>query len=710
MYKQDVDANQLVYAQVNYNESYNVLSHVTGCDVSVAGRHSELTKEVLKAYGLTFRFHIPTKEYKMDVDHSTDQQRFAAIDEVSGIVTSKLPNGVTDNRACVGKEPIICIQLVDTLNNKLVDERYMKIKWVEPTKGVKDLGDFAKTSVLKPCEDNVAPGITWEEFITKVYAIAEVNGLSQNTFKQVYMTNAPTFGTVAKKWADGKNASHLSLLSPAVNPGAPVVAQTTNEKGDALIAHWTLAPQEIANIYPQQSKTFSCKITFHSILPTEYPDLTMNYIWTITLPTLPVINGYYDNYWFTQYTLHDVMPVQYNSALYDQIAAGTVVPQGGSLETYANANGKYYPWTDYKGNNAGYCVYYNNLMNAFTYEQKANVPQFIVKNLGKDCGTWDMQFTWPGADYINNSITYPQFKTGSNQYRPSSATNSPSLSKGIAWNAAGAYRLENNAAKQALQLVWDDGHVEWCGNINHKAAILYADHNNTANQALINPLSTDNEADGRTPVRTHDKKVHMGIWGTLNDWNIVPVKDYDICLVAPLRIDANLDGVFQEGYVSGTCVSCDDAFTMTDFRGYEVAASDVAASRQNEWNKFRSQLYKYYEVGDPVWNLNDVRYGFEQKGSDIKSNDNLTYAQAMTATKIRQLTNDNIVLSVERKQWAGKWYLVFKNNGGSNVEEQVNVFIPVTVTYGFGSLTYPVVVRLHPKGTEVGAKAYPGNN
>lgn len=693
MYNQDVDANQLVYAEVNYNETYPVLDHVTGC----FGEHNQITKAELKSYGLTFRFHVAAKAYTKDADHNTNQQDFAVVDEFTGVVSSKLPDGTTNNRACVGKEPIICIQLVDTVNNKLVDERYTKIKWTEEYKKPVDLGDYTPdATTLKPCATNDAPGVTWDWIINNAYAKAEVNGLSQTTFKEVYLTKAPTFGTVTMEWEDGSAASNRTdLLSPSANPVSPNVQNTTNQQGDAIVIGWSLEPQEIANIYPHQSKTFKCVITFHSILPTEYPDLTMTYVWTINLPALPSVNGYYDNYWFTQYELHDVMPVQYNTAAYEEIISGAVVPQGGTLETYANANGKYASWTNHKGAEGGYCVYYNNLMNAFTYEQ-AN-RGFIVKGL-PDCGTWDMQFTKAGKDAVDPSVEYTQFK-GAKQYGPLLGNKlSPSFDR-YSWPLAAAYRLYDDisavAPNQALQLVWESSHQEWDGWVAAKSATLYADHNNEANWALINELASTNEADNRTPVRTHNKKVHMGVWGTLNDWNIIPVKHYDICLVAPIRIDAKLEGAFEDGWVSGTAVSCDKAFTMTDFRGYEVAKAAPTVANPSEWAKYRHYLYKYYEVGDPVWNLNEVKYGFKYVGGSVKADDAIGYEDAMTSAQVSNYTNGNIKLSIEMVNNK----LVFKNNGGSNVEEEVNVFIPVSVTYGFGKLTKYVVVRLYPRGT-----------
>jgi septal ring factor EnvC (AmiA/AmiB activator) len=765
MYQQDVDAKELVYAEVAYNKTFDVAAIVTACDIetpldaatcagiddnTAAGyvaKHTkndhQITVDQLKKYGLEFRFAIPTKEYKMDVDHSTDQQKFAKVDPITGIVTATVPQldgtSIVDNRACVGKEPIIRIELIDTKNGNIVDQRYMKIKWIEEVKKPVHIGDYETSSVLKPCDLNGEVGVKWLWFIDKAYAngVKEINGMSQKTFAAVYMDPAhlPTVGAVTY------TGTHLSLLSAAQTPGKPVVKQTTNEQGDALIATWSMMPAEIANIYPSESKTFTAKITFHSILPTEYPDLSMNFKWTITLPTLPQINGYYDNYWFDKYAEHYVLPVQYNTAQYNLIKNGKIVPgktygidaPAVGMQLYNKANNTVEAGTDY-------CVFYNSITNPFSYELKKDVPQFIVKNLLGECSTWDMQFTWTGPDAIKgNGVwdastnkwskvgaadpTYQQFAG----YRPASNTNSPALSK-INWKTAGAYKLETNAGKQALQLEWwgqkqdfhatgeydqsDDAHVAW-DNVNsawggkkYNYAVLYADHHNPANQALLNKI-TPKEI-GVAPEYSHTKGIQMGIWGTLNDWNIIPVKNYKFYLVEPLAINANLKGAFEEGYASGTCVRCDDAFEMTDFRGYEVKNTAPAANA-GEFVKYRQALWKYYEVEDPEWNLADVKYGLKVNGNEIKSDD----TNKMTAAQISILTNGNIRLSVEKKTWNGVDYLVFKNNGGSNVEEEVWIYIPVKAKYGFGEVTKEAKVRLYPRGkvaSGVTINAYPGNN
>jgi hypothetical protein len=223
---------------------------------------------------------------------------------------------------------------------------------------------------------------------------------------------------------------------------------------------------------------------------------------------------------------------------------------------------------------------------------------------------------------------------------------------------------------------------------------LFADHNNVYNQSLLNPLSDENESDGITPKRTHDKKVHISVWATLNKYNYIPVTDYDITLVAPLRIDSKLKGHFEEGLVSGSTIDCSNAFTLTDFRGYEVAKAAPAANEKNEFKKYTDELYKYYEVSDPEWDLDNVTYGMKIVNGNIVIDNDLTAAQGLTASTIKKETNGNIVLSITQ---SGNT-MTFKNNGGSNVEAECNVFIPVKIKYGFGELTKNIQVKLYPKG------------
>lgn len=90
-----------------------------------------------KDYGLTFRFYIPTAPYNTlgGVDgntNKTDQQKFAKLDShENGIMSSKVYTVEGTSATAVGREPIVRVELVDTVNNALVAMRYLKVKWVK---------------------------------------------------------------------------------------------------------------------------------------------------------------------------------------------------------------------------------------------------------------------------------------------------------------------------------------------------------------------------------------------------------------------------------------------------------------------------------------------------------------------------------------------------------------------------------------------------
>ena len=709
VYKSKVDNNplQMVYEKVEYNKTYNVLDHVTGCDKNAAAGHKEITKKTLKSYGLTFRFAIPTTAYKEDVDHSTDQQQFASIDPITGIVSSKLPNGTLDNKACVGKEPIIRIMLVDTVNNKLVDEKYMKIKWIEKDLGTVTLKDYETETELKPCSDvDNATSIIWEKFINDVYAKVGATGMSQAVFEQVYpVANVD----ISNPTPANSDKFPKTVLVNAQDPAKPTVELTKNKNGDAIIANWQLTPAEIGRIYPSQTKTFSVNIVFKSSVPTQYPSLKLTWKWTIKLPKFPSIAGYYSNYWFNPYEEHDITPVQYATARYDDFltAAGKIKEGknngvGKHLAAYDPADNSVAPGTPY-------CVFYNDLMNAFQYDQTSGL---IVKDL-YECSKWDMQFTWTGNDKFSGSYTqYPGYAP-LKLYDGDTPIDfqSPSLYQ-EKWDEQRTYVLNKitndrgTNGEPALQMVWGDKdhanfeHIAWKKEVDYRNATLYADHKNPYNQVLLNKLLDENEADGWTPKRTHTKAINIGVWATLNDWNIIPLKKYDIYLIEPLRINSSLGGVFEDLIINGTAISCADAFTLTDFAGYDVAENDIANPSNRQ--RYRSALWKYYELTKPDWKLNDVKYGFDKNTLEELDYETASYANAISAAELKAKTNGNMDLSIEQKKKGDVEYLVFKNNGGSSVVRDVAVFIPVEVTYGFGKVTATCKVKVTPKGSGLG--------
>ena len=78
------------------------------------------------------------------------------------------------------------------------------------------------------------------------------------------------------------------------------------------------------------------------------------------------------------------------------------------------------------------------------------------------------------------------------------------------------------------------------------------------------------------------------------------------------------------------------------------------------------------------------------------------FINSIDAATLRAKTNGNAELSISKKTKGGTEYLVFENNGGSPVERELAVFIPVEVSYGFGKVTANVKVKVTKKGSGLG--------
>ena len=753
IWKSQVDKNVWVKEEIQYDEEFDLTQLVTGC-YDVAGTHTEITKEALAKYGLEFRFYIPSKEYG-DADlvnyNFTNQQVFAKISgEKSNIISATLPSGASalGNRAIIGKEPIVRVELIDVERNNLLDMAYFKVKFVDnsPKKEAIKVTEEFEAQTLG-CVDNDMY-LTWDKFIEDVYAKMEGTygtGLSWQEFRQVYPSakvqrNDKPF-TLYGTSVDGTSNEYIIQAHDATDANQlgdikiwwlSAVANTESPSADANKLLWSLNPDDIKTIdLTTREKDIETKVIFVSNRPTDYGNIELTLKAKIKLPQTALT--YYENYWYDKYNSHYVLPVQYNTAAYKNQLVGKK----------AN-NLKYDPtkiraaYTDEDGAAGAYCVYNNNLFNAFTFNQTATVGTPAVANRwyktlingleNFQCGLFDYQFridqTATGAtaapyykaiETAAAPATEPLKTEGvTGKYTQTAVYASPAGSVFQTNGGAefGAYALQTKIGtevyKDAISMTWydDNDNTVPAGTVlsaqnswNWKAGdapYLFVDHFNANNQILINPITSNGI--GKAPTFSNDKKITMGVWFKYNAWNYELIKTYTICLVAPLDINAELKGHFEEGLVSGSDINCADAFTMVDFRGYEVKNAAPAATA-GEFQKYADRLYKYYECADPTFDLAKVKYGMKYENGNVVVDNTVTLdniaTSGLTSAQIEAYTNGNVVLSITQPDANT---LRFKNNGGSNVEDVVNVFIPATMDYGFGKITKYVKVVLYPRG------------
>ena len=600
--------------QVAYDDKLDLLTLVTGCYVDAEDNRHEITKDELKAAGLEFRFALPTKPF-VKGDNETDQQQFATISNTDGAwtMTSKLPDGTTNNQAAIDKTPVVRVELVD-VNNKdaVVDVRYFKIQWVRKTIAPIDLGVIYTFEYTLGCE-KFEGAFTWDQMVNMVLAKIGETGMSQDEFLATYegakitiTSKDHTVGNVAEA-SDTSNAQTAEFVYNFDDPVDESAAAFT----------WRLTIEQVGNVIDKLVAGDEVKYVVNVTIPAQNSyQGSVNFAFEVkvALPVLPEIYGYDSSFWYTDYTLAYVYPIQYNTP--------------GAFDT---------------------CAYRYELDRLFADSK-------VVKNMLK-CGEWDIQFAkeQPANGYATGATVVPSADEAGH-----------SLNKGLvqaAWLGFGSdpwYRVQQTTGAKTYESVVAD--------------IELGVQNNEAGIGLLGQQAT------------------LDVWAKLNEVNNYKVATFNVYFVAPLKINSELkDAYFVDQVISGSTIDCSKAFTMTDFKDYIVAKVTTGTT---EKEKYAAELYKYYVVKDPVWNLANAMTNLKKD-----SEGNYVVDETITAETATVKAEDRFGVGCITAN-ADNSSLTFKNVKGVKVEKTIKLFIPVTVSHKWGTLTETVTVDLLPEAAE----------
>ncbi len=282
----------------------------------------------------------------------------------------------------------------------------------------------------------------------------------------------------------------------------------------------------------------------------------------------------------------------------------------------------------------------------------------IVKNM-LPCGKWDLQFA---EEKQPNGYKVP-FTSG----EPAKDGDTR------------GYYLEKGT-ETAVSLNFNGMGDNWYGPATQNAGAV-----NTAAAANITVKVECNDA-GKGIL---GQNATMKVWAALNDYNRFALTTFNVHFVEPLKINTHLtNAYFVDQIISGSEIDCSKAFSMTDFKDYIVAKVTTGTT---EKEKYAAELYYYYAIVDPVWNLAEAKTNLKKD-----SDGNYVVDETITATGAKIKAEDRfgvdcITLSADGTK------LIFKNINGVKVEKQVKLFIPVTVEHKWGTLTENVVVDLYPE-------------
>lgn len=493
----------------------------------------------------------------------------------------------------------------------VINVRYFKIQWVRKTIAPIDLGVIYTFEYTLGCNEFQGKFL-WNQMVNEVLAKIGETGMSQDEFLATYTT--PTIATV--ETGSKEYYYHVvGKVATALADGVEFVYNFDDPFDESAAAFtWRLTVDQIGDVIDDLLADKEVKYVVNVTIPAKNSyQGSVNFAFEVkvALPELPEIYGYDSAFWFTDYTLAYVYPIQYNTP--------------GALAT---------------------CAYRYELDRLFADSK-------VVKNM-LECGKWDIQFakTQPANGYASGAVTVPSANAAGH-----------SLVKGL---------------ETAVQLNYAAGEP-WYAGVQTTGAKTY--------ESAVADIQVQviNNAEG---IGILGQQATLDVWATINDKNTYKVTSFNVYFVEPLNINSELkDAYFVDQVISGSTIDCSKAFTMTDFKDYIVAKTTTGDS---EKEKYAADLYIYYGVQAPVWDLANAKTNLKQE------NGNYVVDETITAETAKILAEDRFGVDCITAN-ADNSTLTFKNVKGVKVEKAVKLFIPVTVKHKWGTLTETVTVDLLPE-------------
>ena len=192
----------------------------------------------------------------------------------------------------------------------------------------------------------------------------------------------------------------------------------------------------------------------------------------------------------------------------------------------------------------------------------------------------------------------------------------------------------------------------------------------------------------------------LKVWASVNPYNIYQVSKFNVHFVEPLKINRQLkDAYFVDQVVSGSIIDCSKAFTLTDFKDYIVA--EVTTNTTDEKQKYAARLFDYYGVTNVHWELDKAVVNLKKVNGDYVVDDSMTVEDVEEAIK-----NESDEIIYVENRFGDKSLIhpdgdmtkiAFYNKDGVKVEKTLKLFIPVTVSHKWGTVSETVTVELRPE-------------
>ncbi|MEO4797749.1 hypothetical protein ABHZ39_19580 [Bacteroides uniformis] len=703
LYKSGNDV--LVDVKQAYDEPLDLRTLVTVCYTYAEdehGSHKELSN--YPDYGLEFRFALAKAKY-LQGDRKTDEQEFGRILSDGYTLKSEVYDvELGDNeysKTSIGREPIIRAELWDKNNGNMIAVRYIKIRWT----GEKDQTIAAITfpNDTVTCHD-MFQQLFSKEMNEKIYHMVKFDGgqsMSKTQFHSIYKDIE-----ILELRKDGKkiDLSTLAESTDALNDWEEGANKVGKDGGEAIkntkdlvfgFLHdaedntsfnlvWAMNPKTVGTLaYNAANKTYAS--TFE--IDVKYVDgaglngnIKQTFKQTIVVPAQKF--AYQGTFWKNGKGegVFNVNPIVYNTNN-DNPSTGQKDPHvypgdanGCALADYSHieadlVNGYLYePTKTPLTNLAQFIQYIRNCAEVkfvFDKDRLANY-EYLAGYKVSDDGTqlWSQAV---GATPVDNETAY-NHNILMNDERIYDYIQDDALAATIN-NKMGADAVENQK-----NLPWNYNETLMTGN-NECSSVIR--------------LHETDELNG-TPaaLKLVGKEVPVKLVVAYNEYNVIPVQQFEVHFINPLTIDGAISDSFIDAEVDGSFLSVAKNFTFTDWNNYPVAASVADKATGNA--VYAHALYDYYAVRE-VQFLTDkttTSLAWDAATNTYIHKDGTTDGNMPTGRSLKMMNWDETTgKNTATEVTADPTHLAYFNDGGTPVNVNYNLFLTVNVNYKWGVLS-----------------------
>jgi len=670
----DSKVNELVDVIAQYDQTLDLKKLVTVCATDVENEHAnhEDWTEKYKDYGLSFRFYLATAAYNTlggpdNNSNKTDQQKFAKIDSpANGLMTSKVYTIDGGSATAVGREPIVRVELRDTVNNNLVAQRYIKVKWAK-TVGEKQLAtSFADTIYV--C-GNYQATVGTKQMNEDIYDKVKEGGMTKAEFHTYYTV-----------FADGEG------------DGTAKVIENTQDDVESYNIVWNLTHKDIVTKYPdwnaQEKMVFTKKCTW-SDPKKVHETLVITLTRTIYKPVFHLW-GYDGRYWKNDntYTTFNVNPVVYGAKDWN--------PGWGDMASHKNAPT---------------CNIYTDLLNGFV-DDMGKKP-----TMGADGAIWfeDKGNTTWADKKLYYSANYPIATSGfkgvartANNYVAYSTEGVRFVFDAEKLTAAGTkyvydyYNTATGKVEQKTATVEGDGTIlkingQVAATIVNYRQNLCKDAENTTKSDMTYHIVLEEEEwnhdpySGKTP--TYAAKALVGKFvpikmladlcyddgeeEKMEKAHTATIKAYDAFIIEPLTIAVGDHDDFTDATVEGSTIDVKGAFTYTCWNADENGEFYTALKNGTT---LQQDLYKFYECTEGKWLTDQITTNLKlDDNGNLVPTEGVTNGPLPTSTTVTYNTNET---------------LTYFNHSGTPVNWDYIMYIPVEFGYKWKTFSETFVVKV----------------